>query len=55
MTTRPPIEMSPEVIASSPATILSSVDLPQPLGPTTTRNSPSAMVQVTPWMTLFSP
>ncbi len=39
---RPLIEISPEVISSSPAIMLRSVDLPQPEGPTSTRNSPSS-------------
>ena len=55
LTTRSPIAISPDVIASSPATIRSSVDLPQPDGPTMTMNSPSATSVVTPWMTCRSP
>ena len=35
------IEISPSVISSNPATILSKVVLPQPEGPTSTKNSPS--------------
>jgi len=35
------IEISPSVMSSSPATILSNVVLPQPEGPTSTTNSPS--------------
>ena len=35
----------PSVISSSPAIIRSSVDLPQPDGPTSTMNSPSAIVE----------
>ena len=50
-TTRPAISMMPEVIASRPATMRRSVDLPQPEGPTMTMNSPSAMSIETPWMT----
>ncbi len=50
-TTLPPIAISPEVIVSSPAIMRSSVDLPQPEGPTITMNSPSAILAVTPWMT----
>ena len=38
---RPPIAISPPVTVSRPAIMLSSVDLPQPDGPTSTRNSPS--------------
>ena len=40
VTSRPPIRMRPDVGSSSPATIRSVVDFPQPLGPTSTRNSP---------------
>src|SRR5690348_12086745 len=40
LTTWPPIRISPEVIDSRPAIVLSSVDLPQPEGPTSTRNPP---------------
>ena len=54
LTTRPAIEISPPVISSRPATIRSSVDLPQPDGPTMTTNSPSAMSALTPWMTAFA-
>lgn len=34
---------SPSVISSSPAIMRSTVDLPQPEGPSRTRNSPGAM------------
>ena len=34
LTTRPPIAISPPVMFSSPAIMRSSVDLPQPEGPT---------------------
>src|SRR4051794_22663327 len=37
---RPSTRISPEVIVSSPAIVLSSVDLPQPDGPTSTRKPP---------------
>ena len=40
-TTLPPMEMVPEVISSSPATMRSKVLLPQPEGPTSTTNSRS--------------
>jgi hypothetical protein len=43
LTTRSPIAISPEVMSSSPAIIRSAVDLPDPDGPTSTMNSPSAM------------
>ena len=46
LTTLPPIAISPSVISSSPAIMRSSVDLPQPDGPTSTQNSPSAIVDV---------
>ena len=39
-TTLPSIRIVPEVIASSPAVILSTVDLPQPEGPTNATNWP---------------
>src|SRR4030095_6970264 len=54
-TTRPPIEMWPSVCVSSPAMMRSSVDLPQPDGPSSTMNSPSAIVQSTLWITATSP
>src|SRR5208337_4930110 len=40
LTTWPPIRISPELIDSSPAMVLSNVDLPQPDGPTSTRKPP---------------
>ena len=45
-TTRSPIRRVPVLMSSSPATIRSAVLLPQPDGPTSTRNSPSRDVQV---------
>ena len=39
----PPISMVPSSISSSPASIRSAVLLPEPDGPTSTTNSPSAM------------
>src|SRR5262245_25649143 len=39
----PPMTRSPEVIVSSPASMRSSVDFPQPDGPTSTTNSPVAI------------
>ena len=42
-TTVPSIATVPAVISSSPAIIRSSVDLPQPDGPTSTMNSPSSI------------
>ena len=52
---RPLIAMSPEVISSSPAIMLSSVDLPQPDGPTRTRNSPSSTEMLVSCRTLTAP
>jgi hypothetical protein len=43
--------ISPPLISSSPATMRSKVDLPQPEGPTMTMNSPSRISALTPWMT----
>src|SRR3712207_6311510 len=43
----PPMIMSPLVMSSSPTIILSSVDFPQPDGPTRIMNSPSAMSRLT--------
>ena len=54
-TTRPPIEMVPPEIPSSPAIMRRRVDLPQPEGPTSTTNSPSAMSKSTPWITSSAP
>ena len=51
----PSITRSPPVIGSSPAIMRSSVDLPQPDGPTKTVNSPGSMVRSTPWITSMSP
>jgi hypothetical protein len=45
-TTWPLTRTAPDVDGSSPATIFSSVLLPQPLGPTTATNSPSSAVSV---------
>ena len=53
--TLPSIEMSPPLISSRPASMRSKVDLPQPDGPTSTTNSPSAMSKLMPWMTLTLP
>jgi hypothetical protein len=44
----PRTAMRPAVIGSSPASIMSSVDLPQPDGPRMETNSPSAMSSDTP-------
>ncbi len=48
LTTRSPIVISPEVMLSSPATMRSNVDLPQPEGPRMTMNSPSLISIDTP-------
>src|SRR6185312_13135865 len=42
LTRFPPITMSPEVMSSRPTIIRSSVDFPQPDGPTRIMNSPSS-------------
>src|SRR5690348_17615465 len=54
-TTRLPIEMVPEVMFSSPASMRSNVDLPQPEGPTNTTNAPSSIGTVTPCRTSNPP
>src|SRR5215204_4998261 len=43
LTTRSPMSTRPEVTSSNPAIIRIAVDLPHPDGPTSTRNSPSAI------------
>ena len=40
VTLRPPIQICPALTSSRPAMALSSVDLPQPDGPSRTMNSP---------------
>src|SRR5450755_2830458 len=47
-TTRPAIEISPEVGCSSPATQRSVVVLPQPEGPSKTTISPAGTAKLTP-------
>src|SRR5262245_57933238 len=47
LTIRSPMEISPEVICSRPATMRSVVVLPQPDGPTRTMNSLSRIVRFT--------
>ena len=49
------IAIVPAVISSRPASIRSSVDLPQPEGPTSTMNSPSWMSKLKLWMTFVVP
>src|SRR5580693_3792494 len=51
LTIRPPISTIPALGRSSPATMLSSVDLPQPDGPTSTVNSPLSMSRSIPFNT----
>src|SRR3978361_633594 len=55
LTTRSPIEMVPEVMFSSPASIRNRVDLPQPEGPTSTTKAPSSIGIDTPWRTSKPP
>src|SRR3982751_631700 len=55
LTTLPSIAIVPALMSSSPASMRSNVDLPQPEGPTSTVNSPSAMSKPMPWMTLVEP
>src|ERR1035438_2689046 len=47
-TTSPPIQISPDVISSSPAIMRRVVDLPQPDGPTRTTNSSSSISRSMP-------
>src|SRR5882762_7548629 len=51
LTTRPPISTIPSLGRSRPAMMLSSVDLPQPDGPTSTVNSPLSMSRSIPFNT----
>ena len=46
LTTSPPISIVPSSMSSSPAMVRSSVLLPQPEGPTSTVNSPSAIDEI---------
>ena len=48
VTSRSPIVTRPALGVSSPAIMRSAVLLPQPDGPTSTMNSPSAMARSTP-------
>src|SRR4051794_36202955 len=47
LTTSPPMRISPSLMSSNPTIIRSSVDFPQPDGPTRMTNSPSAMSRLT--------
>ncbi len=51
----PSIRIGPPVTSSSPAIRRSSVDLPQPDGPTKTTNSPSSMSRSIDGMMTTSP
>src|SRR6202023_1450246 len=51
LTIRSPISIVPALDRSSPATMLSSVDLPQPDGPTSTVNSPLSISRSIPFST----
>ena len=55
LTTSPPILSVPLVMSSSPAISRSSVDFPQPEGPTKTTNSPSSISRSTPLITSTVP
>src|SRR6516164_5517724 len=54
-TTWSPMRISPEDIVSRPAMVLSNVDLPQPEGPTSTRNPPFSRVISMPFRTSIVP
>src|SRR3954464_13059860 len=49
LTTCPSIDTVPALIGSRPAIMRSTVDLPQPEGPSSTMNSPSATPKLTSW------
>src|SRR6185437_10062656 len=55
LTSRSPIQISPEVTVSSPATMASRVDLPQPEGPTSAMNSPCRASRSMPLSTSTMP
>ena len=55
VTSAPSISTRPEVASSSPAMTRSSVDLPQPDGPTKTTNSPSVTSRSMPFSTSTVP
>ncbi len=55
VTSRSLMTIRPVVIGSSPAMIRSSVDLPQPDGPTMTMNSPRSTVKLTSSMARKTP
>src|SRR3954464_2688330 len=51
----PRMRTVPDVGLSNPAATFSSVDLPQPVGPTTETNSPSAIESVTSLTAVYEP
>ena len=51
----PLMKICPSVMSRRPAMQLSSVDLPQPDGPSSTMNSPSAMSRLSLFSTLTLP
>ena len=55
VTSRPSMAMLPSVMFSSPASMRSKVDLPQPEGPTNTTNSPCSTSRSTDLMISASP
>ena len=55
LTTSPSIDTDPSVIVSSPAIMRSSVDFPQPEGPTSTTSSPSGISRSRLWMAVTLP
>ena len=55
VTSRPLMRTLPEEMRSSPAMARSSVDLPQPEGPTMTTNSPGSTAKLTPLMARNAP
>src|SRR5262245_18470686 len=48
-----PMTIEPEVGSSKPATILSTVDLPQPEGPRNETNSPAPISRLKSWTTVL--
>ena len=54
-TSRPPISNRPPVCISRPEMMRSSVDFPQPEGPTKTQNSPASTVRSMPLITSTAP
>src|SRR5262252_3795001 len=55
VTSSPPSRISPEVGSSNPAIMRRVVVLPQPEGPSMTKNSPSSTVKVEPLTAVKSP